>query len=378
MKSIVILGSTGSIGTQTLEVVDEQTDINVIGLSGNKNIDLLEMQIKKYKPTCVAVMDEKKAKQLKQRIGNKIEVLVGMEGLITIATLSDADIVVTAVVGMIGLLPTVAAIKAGKDIALANKETLVTAGPIIMDLVKEYKVKLLPVDSEHSAIFQSLNGEKIENIESIIITASGGPFRGYTQEKLNNVTKEQALAHPNWSMGAKISIDSSTLVNKGLEVIEAKWLFDLGPEQIQVVTHKESIVHSLVEFRDGSIIAQLGLPDMKLPIQYALGYPERLDNKYKRLKLADIGRLSFEEPDKKVFRGLQLAYDAIEIGDSLPVVYNVANEVGVERFLNGDIRYIEIVEEIEKSMLAHKVIQCKTVEDILEVERWTKEFIRNR
>jgi len=378
MKNIVILGSTGSIGTQTLEVVEEQLDIQVVGLSANTNIDLLEKQILKYQPICVAVMDEEKAQILQNRLGEKIKVWVGMVGLKKLATLAEADIVVTAVVGMIGLVPTVEAIKAGKDIALANKETLVTAGALIMDLVKAYHVQLLPVDSEHSAIFQSLNGENLNKIERIVITASGGPFRGYTKEALEQVTKEQALRHPNWSMGAKISIDSSTLVNKGLEVIEAKWLFDLQPEQISVVVHKESIVHSLVEFVDGSMIAQLGLPDMKLPIQYALGYPERLENKYQRLKLEDIGQLSFEAPNKKVFKGLQLAYDAIEKGGSLPIVYNVANEVAVDLFLKEKLRYVEIVELIEYAMVNHPSMPFESVEAILDVEQWTRDFIRNR
>lgn len=371
MKKIAILGSTGSIGRQTLEVVDEQQDIEVVGLTANSSIELLQEQIEKYRPRCVAVMDVTKAKELRALVGSKTEVLEGMDGLIDVATMAEADIVVTAVVGMIGLRPTVAAIKAGKDIALANKETLVTAGSIIMPLIKEYGVKMLPVDSEHSALFQSMQGEGVKAIESVIITASGGPFRGYNGEQLRHVTLEQALKHPNWSMGAKITIDSSTLVNKGLEVIEAKWLFDLTPDQIQVVVHPQSIIHSLVEYCDGSIIAQLGHPDMKLPIQYALGYPVRLENNYRRLKLGEIGTLTFEEPDKKTFRGLQLAFDALEAGGSMPIVYNAANEGAVARFLNREIDYWQISDMIERAMSKHQIVRCDTVEDVLGVEDWT-------
>lgn len=378
MKKIAILGSTGSIGRQTLEVVDEQLDIEVVGLSGNMNIDLLEQQINQYHPKCVAVMNDDKALELKRRVGKKTEILSGMDGLCSVATMGEVDAVVTAVVGMVGLIPTVSAIKAGKDIALANKETLVTAGSIITSMVKEYGVRMLPVDSEHSAIFQSLNGECIDTIESIVITASGGPFRGKSLKDLNAVTKKQALKHPNWSMGEKITIDSSTLVNKGLEVIEAKWLFDLAPEQIQVVVHPQSIIHSLVEFVDGSMIAQLGLPDMKLPIQYALGYPKRLENHYKRLKLADIGKLTFEEPDMATFRGLGLAYDAMHSGASMPVVYNMANEIAVARFLNNEISYIRITELIEEAMLSHQVVECSNVEEVIDVMNQTIEYMKSR
>lgn len=378
MKKIAILGSTGSVGRQTLEVIEEQSCFEVVGLTANLNIELLEEQIRRFRPACVAVMDERKALELKRRVGKLTEVVSGMEGLCIVATLEEADIVVTAVVGMIGLKPTVAAIKSGKDIALANKETLVTAGPIIMDLIQQHKVRLLPVDSEHSAIFQSLNGENPKDIESIVITASGGPFRGYSAKALEHVTLKQALKHPNWSMGAKITIDSSTLVNKGLEVIEAKWLFDLEPNQIQVVVHAQSIIHSLVEFKDGSMIAQLGLPDMKLPIQYALGYDQRLKNHYKRLKLADIGQLTFEEPDFKVFKGLQLAYDSMEAGNSMPIVYNTANEVAVARFLAEEIPYTHITKIIEDAMMKHKIVLCKEVEDVLEVEAWTRNYLESR
>lgn len=371
MKKIVILGSTGSIGRQTLEVVDEQSSIEVVGLSANKSVDLLEAQVRKYKPKKVGVMDPDSALELKRRVGSITEVLTGMDGLIEVAVMEEAEIVVTAVVGMIGLRPTVAAIKAGKDIALANKETLVTAGALIMPMIKEYGVSLLPVDSEHSAIFQSMNGEKSHQVESIIITASGGPFRGYTKDQLMNVTLEQALKHPNWAMGAKITVDSSTLVNKGLEVIEAKWLFDLTPEQIQVVVHPQSIIHSLVEYVDGSIIAQLGHPDMKLPIQYALGYPERLGNTYRRLKLAEVGSLTFEEPDKDTFRGLHLAYESLKAGGTMPIVFNAANEALVAKFLNKEIAYHQISTLIETAMESHSCSTYSSVDQVLETEAWT-------
>lgn len=370
MKKIVILGATGSIGRQTLEVVDEQSEIEVVGLSANTSVDLLEAQVRKYKPKKVAVMDEASAKALKGRVGHLTEVVQGMEGLIEVAVMPEADIVVTAVVGMIGLKPTVAAIKAGKDIALANKETLVTAGALIMPMVKAHGVKLLPVDSEHSAIFQSMQGEKASAVASVIITASGGPFRGYTKDRLKTVTLEQALKHPNWAMGAKITVDSSTLVNKGLEVIEAKWLFDVTPEQIQVVVHPESIVHSLVEYVDGSIIAQMGYPDMKLPIQYALGYPERLANDYRRLRLADVGNLTFEAPDMDAFRGLHLAYEALRTGGTMPIVFNAANEALVARFLNREIHHHQITTLIEEAMMAHEVTTYTSVEQVLETEAW--------
>ncbi|PKM57311.1 MAG: 1-deoxy-D-xylulose-5-phosphate reductoisomerase [Firmicutes bacterium HGW-Firmicutes-3] len=378
MRKITILGSTGSIGKQTLEVIREQKNIEVVALTANQNIELLEQQIIEFKPKCVVVMDEKKAMTLQKKIGHKTEVLWGIDGLITVATLSEINLVVTAIVGMIGLRPTIAAIKSGKDIALANKETLVTAGAIIMDLIKKHKVQLLPVDSEHSAIFQCLNGEQASTVESIILTASGGPFRGYTKARLREVTLEQALKHPNWSMGAKITIDSSTLVNKGLEVIEAKWLFDLSSKQIQVVVHPQSIVHSMVEFIDGSIIAQMGLPDMKLPIQYALAYPDRVNNSYLRLKLSEIGTLTFEEPDLHVFKGLALAYDALKEGGSMPIVYNAANETAVDMFLKREIKYNDIVKIIDNAMTKHHVAICKDETDVIEIERWTRNIVRNR
>lgn len=381
IKKISILGSTGSIGKQTLEVVEEQSEIEVLALTANRNIDLLEEQIHKFAPEMVAVMDTSKALELKARLSKqsvKTEVLSGMEGLCAAAILEGVDVVVTAVVGMIGLEPTVQAIKAGKDIALANKETLVTAGALITDLVQQYGVKLLPVDSEHSALFQCMNGEKQSDIESIVITASGGPFRGYSIDELKQVTLSQALKHPNWSMGAKITIDSSTLVNKGLEVIEAKWLFDLKPEQIQVVVHPQSIIHSLVEFKDGSMIGQLGYPDMKLPIQYALGYPNRLNNGYRRLKLSDVGTLTFEEPDTDTFRGLKLAYDAIKTGGTMPTVYNMANEVAVAKFLNEEISYLRIAELIDEAMSHHNPMALDSVDTVLGVKNWTEAFIKDR
>jgi 1-deoxy-D-xylulose-5-phosphate reductoisomerase len=378
MKNIVILGSTGSIGTQTLEVVSENKDINVIGLTANQNIDLLYEQILTYRPKVVAVMDPDKAYELEKRVGDLVQVLSGMEGLISVATLSEAEIVVTAVVGMIGLTPTVKAIKAGKDIALANKETLVTAGELIMNLVAEYNVKLLPVDSEHSAIFQSLNGENNRSIERLLLTASGGPFRGKTVKELEKITVAQALKHPNWSMGSKITIDSATLMNKGLEVIEAKWLFGTKVEQVDVVVHPQSIIHSMVEFNDGSIIGQLGLPDMKLPIQYALYYPERHLNNYKRLNLSEIGRLTFEKPDSETFRCLSLAYEAIHAGGTMPTVLNAANEKAVAMFLKEQISFLEIPRVIEYAMSKHDVMKELTVDRIKACEMWTYEIIESR
>lgn len=376
MKKIVILGSTGSIGKQTVEVILSQKNIQVIGLSANENVALMKEQIEILKPQKVAMMDKAAAAELRKQVG--IPVLEGLEGLIELALMEETDMVVTAVVGMIGLRPTVAAIEAGKDIALANKETLVTAGHIIMPLVKKHQVKLIPVDSEHSAIFQCLQGNEKNRVESITITASGGPFLGKTREALMDISVEQALNHPNWSMGAKITVDSSTLVNKGLEVMEAKWLFDLEPDQIQVVVHPQSIIHSLVTYEDGSMMAQLGYPDMKLPIQYAIGYPKRLCNTHKRLKLSEIGKLTFLEPDVNTFKGLALAYRAMEVGKSLPVVYNAANEAAVERFLKGEIRYLDITDYIEKAMDEHIVIPCETIEDILQVEAWSHKNVRKR
>jgi len=378
MINISILGSTGSIGKQTLQIVEENSDIQVLGLTTNTNIELLLEQIKKFKPKVVAVMDENKAMELKKRVGDKVSVLKGIEGLISVATLSDVEIVVTAVVGMIGLKPTVEAIKASKNIALANKETLVTAGHLIMDMANKYNVKILPVDSEHSAIFQSLQGEDIKSIEKIWLTASGGPFRGYKKEELEKVTVSQALKHPNWSMGNKITIDSATLMNKGLEVIEAKWLFDLKPNQIKTVVHPQSIIHSMVEFVDSSVIAQLGLPDMRLPIQYALYYPKRQNNNFDRLNLASIGQITFEEPDENTFKCLKLAYEALEVLGSMPTVLNAANELAVNMFLENKISFLEIPKIIEYAMEKHKNINNPSLEDILSFEQWTYKIIESR
>ncbi|WP_273325017.1 1-deoxy-D-xylulose-5-phosphate reductoisomerase [Vallitalea guaymasensis] len=378
MKKISILGSTGSIGKQTIDIVCKQNDIQILGLTANTNIDLLEKQIELVKPQVVAVMDEQKASILKKRIRGKVEVLSGMDGLIRVATLEKVDIVVTAVVGMIGIRPTVEAIKASKDIALANKETLVTAGQIIMDLIKEYKVNIFPVDSEHSAIFQSLKGENKKEVSKILLTASGGPFRGKNIEQLKDITKAQALNHPNWSMGPKITIDSATLMNKGLEVIEAKWLFDVAPDQIQVVVHPQSIIHSMVEYNDGSVIAQLGVPDMRIPIQYALNYPRRVENNIKKLDLFKVASLTFEEPDIKTFRCLELAYRALEEGGSILSVLNAANELAVKKFLEDKVRFLEIPEIIEYAMDKHCNIKNPSLTNIFEAEKETYEIIESK
>lgn len=379
MKKLSILGSTGSIGTQTLEVVRENADLHITALAAGVNIELLEKQIREFKPQYVAVWDEKKAIELKDLIKDtNTKVVSGMEGLLFISTLEEIDIVVTAVVGMIGIRPTVAAIKAGKHIALANKETLVTAGHIIMPLAKEHKVNILPVDSEHSAIFQSLNGENPKEIHKILLTASGGPFRGKKINELANVKLQDALRHPNWAMGRKITIDSSTLVNKGLEVIEAKWLFDTTMDQIQVIVQPQSIIHSMVEYIDGSIIAQLGLPDMKLPIQYALFYPKRKIMLNERVDFAKLGGITFENPDMETFKGLKLAYQAGNIGDSMPTVYNAANEMAVSKFLKEEIKYLDIADTIEMCMFEHKLIKNPTVDQIIEIEQSVYELIESR
>ena len=379
MKKIAILGSTGSIGTQTLEVVRENKDIKVLGLAAGKNIELLEQQIREFHPVCVAVWNEGKAEELKVKIADTAtRVVTGMEGLIEIATLEKAEILVTAIVGMIGLRPTIAAIQAGKDIALANKETMVTAGHLIMPMAKEYNVRILPVDSEHSAIFQSLQGNKGNPIHKILLTASGGPFRGKKEEDLLNIRVEDALKHPNWSMGQKITIDSSTMVNKGLEVIEAKWLFDVNVDQIQVVVQPQSVIHSMVEYEDGAVMAQLGTPDMKLPIQYALYYPERRYLPGDRLDFWEMGKLDFEKPDMETFYGLKLAYKAGREGGSLPTVLNAANELAVSKFLKREVKYLEIMEIIEDCMNAHKNIANPSLEQILQTEAETYERIESR
>ncbi|MDD7143857.1 MAG: 1-deoxy-D-xylulose-5-phosphate reductoisomerase [Bariatricus sp.] len=379
MKKIAILGSTGSIGTQTLEVVRENKDIEVLALAAGNNITLLEQQIREFHPRLVGVWAEEKAEELKSRIRDTgTKVVSGMDGLLEIAQIEGSEILVTAIVGMIGIRPTIAAIEAGKDIALANKETLVTAGHIIMPLAKKMGVKILPVDSEHSAIFQSLQGSRRSEVKKILLTASGGPFRGKKQEDLLNIRVEDALKHPNWAMGRKITIDSSTMVNKGLEVMEAKWLFDVDIDDVQVVVQPQSVIHSMVEFVDGAVIAQLGTPDMKLPIQYALYYPERRYLPGDRVDFWKIGHLDFEEPDMDTFYGLELAYEAGRTGGTLPTVFNAANELAVSQFLNREIKYLEIIEIIEDCMSAHKTIENPTVEQILETEAATYERIRSR
>ena len=379
MKKIAILGSTGSIGTQTLEVVRANKDIEVTALAAGSNIDLLEKQIREFSPKIAAVWNEEKAKELKDRVRDlDIRVESGMDGLLAVATELGAEIVVTAVVGMIGIRPTIAAMNAGKDIALANKETLVTAGHIIMSLAKEKHVRILPVDSEHSAIFQSLNGETGNKIHKILLTASGGPFRGWTREQMKGVQVEDALKHPNWTMGRKITIDSSTMVNKGLEVMEARWLFGVEMDQVQVVVQPQSVIHSMVEYEDGAVIAQLGTPDMKLPIQYALYYPERRFLAGDRLDFAKLAQITFEAPDFENFHGLSLAYKAGRRGGTLPTVFNAANELAVQKFLDREIGYLTITDMIEAAMEHHTVKENPTVEEILAAEQETYDFIESR
>ena len=379
MKKIAILGSTGSIGTQTLEVVRDNGDIKVTALAAGNNIDLLEKQIREFNPKLVAVWKEEKANELKSRIKDlDVKVVYGMDGLIEVSVEEEAEILVTAIVGMIGIRPTNEAIKAGKDIALANKETLVTAGHIVMSLAKEKGVKILPVDSEHSAIFQALQGNKQSALHKILLTASGGPFRGRKTEDLKNIKVEDALKHPNWAMGRKITIDSSTMVNKGLEVIEAKWLFGVDVDKVQVVVQPQSIIHSMVEYEDGAVIAQLGTPDMKLPIQYALYYPERRYLPGDRLDFETLTQISFEKPDMETFYGLKLAYEAGRIGGSLPTVLNAANEKAVAMFLDRKIGYLDIPLIIKTCMENHKLIENPTLEDILATEQATYEFIDSR
>ncbi len=379
MKKIAILGSTGSIGTQTLEVVENNQDIEVTAIAAGRNIDLLEKQIRKFRPRLAAVWEEAHAKELALRIADlDTKVVSGMEGLLEVAVVPEAEIVVTAIVGMIGIRPTIAAMKAGKDIALANKETLVTAGHIIMPLAKEIGVKILPVDSEHSAVFQSLNGEGRNKIDKILLTASGGPFRGYTREQMRNIRVEDALKHPNWAMGQKITIDSSTMVNKGLEVMEAKWLFGVEYDQVQVVVQPQSVIHSMVQFMDGGIIAQLGTPDMKLPIQYALYYPERRFLPGDRLDFAKLGQITFEAPDFEVFDGLKMAYEAGRKGGNVPTVFNAANEKAVSLFLQRKISYLEITELIGECMAQIPWIAQPDVTQILETEAAVCEYIERK
>ena len=379
MKKIAILGSTGSIGTQTLEVARNNGDLEIVSLAAGSNIKKLEEQIREFHPKTAAVWSEEKAKELRAAVRDlDVRVVSGMDGLIEVCTAPEAEIVVTAIVGMIGIVPTIAAMKAGKDIALANKETLVTAGHIIIPLAKETGVKILPVDSEHSAIFQCLNGEDRGALHKILLTASGGPFRGKKREELQGIQVEDALKHPNWAMGRKITIDSSTLVNKGLEMMEARWLFGVEPKDIQIVVQPKSIIHSMVEFVDGAVIAQLGTPDMKLPIQYALYYPERRYLPGERLDFGTLTQITFEKPDMETFTGLKLAFDAAAAGGSMPTVYNAANEKAVALFLDRKIGWLSILEIIEASMGAHPVLPNPSVEEILETEQAVYEFIESR
>ena len=379
MKKIAILGSTGSIGTQTLEVARENGDLQITALAAGNNIELLEKQIREFHPGLVAVWKEEKAKELKDRVKDlDVKVVCGMDGLLEVATEPSSEILVTAIVGMIGIRPTIAAMKAGKDIALANKETLVTAGHIIIPLAKECNVQILPVDSEHSAIFQCLNGEHRSQLKKILLTASGGPFRGKKKEELKHVQVADALKHPNWSMGRKITIDSATLVNKGLEMMEARWLFGVEPKDIQIVVQPKSIIHSMVEFVDGAVIAQLGTPDMKLPIQYALYYPDRKYLPGDRLDFWSLNQITFEKPDMENFPGLKLAFDAAAAGGSMPTVYNAANERAVAKFLDRKIGFLDIPEIISECMAAHKVVEAPTVEQILQTEAATYDMIESR
>ena len=375
MKNLSILGSTGSIGTQALEVADICGDINICAISANSNIKLLEEQIRKYKPTLACIADKAKYNELKIKIADTPTKLVsGIEGLCEVASTSGADMVLTSVVGNIGLLPTVEAIKSKKKILLANKETLVTSGSIVMPLAKENGVDILPVDSEHSAIFQCLQGKGDNPISKILLTASGGPFFGKTKEELKLVTKKDALRHPNWSMGAKITIDSATMMNKGLEVIEAKWLFDVEPKDIEVHVHRQSIVHSMVEFCDNSVIAQMGIPDMKLPIVYAMRYPERLVPVHQRLNLFEVKNLTFEKPDFETFDCLNIAFEAIENGGTAPTVMNAANEIAVKKFLNDEIGFLDIPLIIRKTLEAHSFKENINLNDVLEYDKWARDF----
>jgi len=379
-RKLILLGSTGSIGTQTLDVVRaNREELEVIGLAANSNVELVEKQAREFRPKVITMYDPKAAKDLRIRLVDMpVEILEGMEGLINMVQVPEADTVLTAVVGMIGIRPTIAAIESHKDIALANKETLVTAGHIIMALAKENNVSILPVDSEHSAIFQALNGEPKRKLEKILLTASGGPFRGKKREELVNMTASDALKHPNWSMGPKVTIDSASLVNKGLEVMEAKWLFDVDLDQIQVVVQPQSIIHSMVQYVDGSVMAQLGVPDMKLPIQYALFYPDRVFMDEKRLDFYELGSITFEKPDTDTFVGLKLAYDAARTGGSMPTVFNAANEMAVKMFLQEKIKFLEIYDMISEAMAHHKVVINPSVDEILIAESETYDYLGSK
>ncbi|MBR5467951.1 MAG: 1-deoxy-D-xylulose-5-phosphate reductoisomerase [Firmicutes bacterium] len=378
MKNLSVLGSTGSIGVQTLDVVRSTGRYNVVALTTNRNIKLLEEQIKEFKPLLAVVMDEEKAEELKNSLESQgmtdVKVEAGMDGLVHAATMEEAETVVVSVVGNIGIKPTYEAIYAKKEIALATKEVLVSGGQLIKDAAKENGVNILPIDSEHSAIFQSLQGNSMNKIAKIILTASGGPFRGRKREELVDVTSAQALKHPNWDMGAKITIDSSTMMNKGLEVIEAKWLFDVDVDKIQVVVHPQSIIHSAVEYEDGAVMAQLGVPDMKVPISYALTYPDRVKNDFEKLDITKIGTFTFEDPDMETFKCLKLAFEAIRIGGTMPAVLNAANEIAVAKFLKDEIKFLDIAEIIEKTMNAYTVKYNFTIDELLEADRWGREF----
>ena len=379
MIKIAILGSTGSIGTQTLDIVRKNKDLEVVGIAAGSNIAMLEEQIREFHPRLAAVGDEEKATELRVRVKDTdCKVVGGMDGLLELAAMKESQILVTAIVGMIGIRPTIEGMKAGKDIALANKETLVTAGHLIMPLAKEYGVKILPVDSEHSAIFQALNGEENKSIDKLLITASGGPFRGKKTKDLDHIQVEDALKHPNWAMGPKITIDSATLVNKGLEVMEAKWLFNMDLNQIQVIVQPQSVIHSMVQFTDGSIIAQLGTPDMRLPIQYAIygGTRRYLDGE--RLDFAKLRSITFENPDMETFKGLPLAMEAARVGGSMPTVFNAANEKAVALFLQRKIRFLDIYTIIEDAMERHEVVSNPTVEEILKIEQEIYKRIESR
>ena len=379
MRKIAILGSTGSIGTQTLDIVRKESDLRVTAMAAGSNVELMEQQVREFRPELVAMWTEEAASDLRGRLKDlPVRVAYGMDGLLEVAVHDKAEVLVTAIVGMIGIRPTIAAIEHGKTIALANKETLVTAGHIIMPLAARQGVAILPVDSEHSAIFQSMHGENRARVEKILLTASGGPFRGKKRDELMSMTVEDALNHPNWSMGKKVTIDSASLVNKGLEVMEAKWLFDVELEQIQVVVHPQSIIHSAVQYADGGIMAQLGVPDMKLPIQYALFYPDRRPMDTKRVDLFSLRQLTFEEPDTDTFRGLELAYRAARRGGTLPTVFNAANEMAVALFLQRKITFLQILELIESSMENHQVTDAPSVEKILETETETYDYIKRK
>lgn len=379
MKNIAILGSTGSIGTQTLDVARKNEDLRVVAVSAGKSVEKLEEQIREFHPLLAAVWDEEAARDLKTRIADTdTKVVSGMEGLLELASMPESEILVTAIVGMIGIRPTMEGIRAGKDIALANKETLVTAGHLIMPMAKKYGVSIPPVDSEHSAIFQAIHGEENKEIHKLLITASGGPFRGRTTEELRKVTVADTLKHPNWVMGRKITVDSATLVNKGLEVMEAKWLFDMDLDHIQVVVQPQSIIHSMVEFKDGAIMAQLGTPDMRLPIQYALYYPHRRYLDGDRLDFTKLHEITFEVPDMETFRGLPMAIQASREGGSMPTVFNAANELAVKKFLEEKIGFLDIYEIIAQSMERHKKIAHPDLDEILSVEQDTYQWIESR